>query len=50
MYGTLIRFVTGASIGLCLVSLFGDNTLHAMISAVVCGTIVDQVLKPKKGE
>ena len=50
MYGTLMRFVLGAFIGLWLVSLFGNNATYAMISAVVCGAIVDQVLKPKKGE
>ena len=48
MYGTLLRFVTGAFIGLWVVSLFGNNAMYAMISAVVFGTLVDMVLRPKR--
>lgn len=50
MLPTLLRFITGAFIGLWVVSLFGNNAMYAMISAVVFGTLVDMALRPKRDE
>ena len=47
---TLVRFVTGAFIGLVLTSVFTNDARIAMVVAVVCGVTVDKLFKDKDHE
>jgi|TARA_R110000796_G_scaffold38968_1_gene97602 hypothetical protein len=45
MSKTLIRFLVGAIIGFYGVALFGANAYSAVVGAVLCGVVVDQVFR-----
>tara|TARA_R100001377_G_C3082046_1_gene72774 strand:+ start:334 stop:486 length:153 start_codon:yes stop_codon:yes gene_type:complete len=45
MSKTLIRFLVGAIIGFYGVALFGANAYAAIVIAVICGVVVDQLFR-----
>ena len=47
MIYTLGRFVVGMIIGFFGVTLFTDNAHAAVVAAVLCGVVVDQLFRSK---
>ena len=45
---TLARFIVGAFIGIVATSVFTNDPRIAIVVAVVCGVLVDKILKDKE--